>query len=208
VVEPERMKIPPFDGVMKTEGQKPQPGGGKVILHSRNRYGNYPVATYDFTLGLRGDDKQVANYVDLVFGNTKRAGAFAGDPVDGVEGATSGLRNAGAAGAAGMDGASPDRGDEFRVGLYGGSRHAIVDCGKADFAKVTIPAALVEKPGPDDRRPNHADVAAGRVYVIHLYDDSDNTPQDRYVKVRVLRHQDNDAVEIEWAPLEMPKRKE
>jgi RNA polymerase sigma factor (sigma-70 family) len=199
-------KLPPFDGVLVTRGQKAQPGGGKVILYSRNRYGNYPVATYDFTLGLRGDDEQVANYVDLVYGNCMREGAFAGKAVDGVPGAFSRWRNAGAAGAAGMDARTPAL-DTFRVGLYGGPWHRIVDCGKVDFARATVPPKLAELPGPGDRRLDTVAVAVGHVYVLHLYDDNAATSQDRYVKVRVLRHRDNDAVEIEWAPMAMPKRK-
>jgi hypothetical protein len=200
--------IPAFDGVMKTEGQTPQPKGGKVILYSRNRYGNYPVATYDFTLGLRGDDLQVANYVDLVFGNAQRKDAFADEAVNSVPGAFSKRLNAAAAGAAGRDGAStPEAPDQFRVGLYGGSRHRIVDCDKVELKEVTIPDKLVEPPEDDDRLPDTVKVIAGHTYVIHLYDKTEITHQDQYVAVKVLRHQDNDAVEIEWAPLELPKRK-
>jgi hypothetical protein len=196
-------KIAPFDGNMQTRGQKAQPRGGKAVLYSRNRYGNYPVATYDFTLGLRGDDERVANRVDLVFGNRERKGTFAGREVDRVKG--TGRPSAGAAGMGGR--LKKDIGDEFHVGLVGNCQHAIVDCGKVDFAKVAVPAELVERPGKNKRRKEQAVVAVGHVYVIHIYDAAPATRQDHYVKVRVLRHQDNDAVEIEWAPLALPKRK-
>jgi hypothetical protein len=166
------------------------------------------VATYDFTLGLRGDDLQVANYVDLVFGNAKRANAFDGEAVDSVPGAVSQRFKSGAAGAAGMDGAStPEAPDQFRVGLYGGSRHRIVDCGEVQLKKVTIPDNLIEPPDDDERLPDTVKVVVDHVYVLHLYDKTERTHQDQYVAVQVLRHQDNDAVEIEWTPLDLPKRK-
>src|SRR5579884_3092639 len=78
--------FPPGPPRMVPQGQKPAPDGGRVVLYSRSRYGNYPLATYAFHRGLRGDDASVANDVNLVFGNARRENAFPGPPVDGVPG--------------------------------------------------------------------------------------------------------------------------
>ena len=180
---------------------KPVPGGGKVVLYSRSRYGNYPLATYAFQLGLRGDNAQVANYVNLIFGNRTREDAFGGDLVNAGPPSQDGNR---VAGAAGMDGNNGDSVDEFRVNCYGGSRNRIVDLGESDFAKIVIPKELQANPADAvDDVLNTVPVKVGHVYVIHIHGkDQDGEMKAFYVKVKVLQHRDNDAVLLEWAPLE------
>jgi hypothetical protein len=193
--------FPNYDGKLLRK-QKAIPAGGKVILYSRNRHGNYPLASYAFQLGLRGDDERVRNHVNLVFGNGKRENSFTGERIDSVPGGTGG-----AAGAVGMDSRSfhGKRFDEFRVGCYGGCQHRIVDLGKVDYGKVRIPASLCELPD-EASHSGHARVEVGHVYVIHLYYPGRPDPQDLYVKLKVLAHRDNDAVLFEWQPLPLPRR--
>jgi hypothetical protein len=187
------LEIPLGTPEMKIEGQTPAPQGGRAILFSRSRHGNYPLATYSFSRGLRGDDKTVGNDVELVFGNAQRANAFAGPPVNSVPGAV-GPRN----GAAGMDGGGAGTKDQFRVGLSGTAGHRIVDLGSIDSDELTSVPSAAKSAGSD-----HAVVQAGHTYVLRLYD-----PNDRryaapiYVELRVLAHRDNDAVLIEWRRLE------
>src|SRR5262249_30176635 len=38
-------EIPPYDGKLRSDGETPMPQGGKVVLYSRNRHGNYPLAS-------------------------------------------------------------------------------------------------------------------------------------------------------------------
>jgi hypothetical protein len=194
--------IPPFNGKMVTRGQKATPDGSKVVLYSRNRHGNYPVASYSFGRGLRGDDETVENLVDLVFGNRQREDAFSGAPIDSVPGV-------GGAGACGMDGGNAGEPgyDEFRVGLYGGCRHRISDLGEVDYARADIPADLAILPDKGASSAEQAKVVPGHVYIVHAWYPDGDRPFDIYVKLKVLRHRDNDAVEFEWAKLATPKRK-
>jgi hypothetical protein len=228
-------EIPPYDGKLHAEGQKATPEGGKAVLYSRNRYGNYSLASFDFNMGLRDDDKRVGNFVNLVFGNRKRENAFKGQPIDSVPGAfgplaqgpggtgghgggPGGSRNEGGgaggrgiAGVAGMGGANPAAShDEFQVNCYNITANRIVDLGKVDYAKVTIPEDLRVPPTADARIPDQLDsvpVGVNHVYMIHVYTPGGRPlPQDFYVKLRVLQHRDNDAVEFEWAKLPRTER--
>ncbi|WP_139017413.1 hypothetical protein [Bradyrhizobium sp. STM 3809] len=178
---------------MRVEGQIPSPEGGRVILYSRSHYGNYPLASYSFVRGLRGDDRTVCNDVDLVFGNARRSEAFSGQRVDSVPGAAGPVN-----GAPGLDGGGPGTEDQFRVGLFGTARHRIIDMGPiADDVLPGVPPAA-KNAGSD-----HAAVHQGHVYIVRLNDDNDRrlaTPI--YVKLRVLSHRDNDAVLIEWHRLQ------
>jgi len=191
--EDDGLRIPEGKPEMKIEGQTPTPAGGRVILYSRSRYGNYPLASYSFLRGLRGDDRTVRNDVELVFGNTQRREGFSGARVDSVPG-VGGPAN----GAPGMDGGGAGVKDQFRVSLFGSARHRIVDLGAiADDAVTSVPPAA--KSAGSDR----AVVAVGHTYVVRLHGADDRrfaTPI--YVKLRVLSHKDNDAVLIEWRRLE------
>jgi RNA polymerase sigma factor (sigma-70 family) len=206
--EEAREELPRFDGKLQVKGQKPMPQGGKVVLYSRNRHGNYPLAGYSFHLGLRNDDVQVANYVNLLFGNRVRDNAFQGEPVDTAPGAAA-PGGTGAAGAAGLNAGDPGV-DEFQVNCYGGSRNRIVDLGQVDYARVEVPRELRDLPGEDARIPpeqNLVPVTAGHVYVIHVLGDvAGQGPADFHVKLKVLKHRDNDAVLLEWARLPAVKR--
>ena len=122
---------------MITQGQKPMLDGGRVVLYSRSRHGNYPLATYAFHLGLRGDDRSVANDVNLLFGNTKRDQGFDGERIDKVPGVPSN-------GATGMDGKIIENADGFRVTCLDGSQHRIEDLGAANFNEVLIPPAKLD----------------------------------------------------------------
>jgi RNA polymerase sigma factor (sigma-70 family) len=177
---------------MVTEGQKPSPAGGRVILYSRSRHGNYPLATYAFHLGLRGDDRSVGNDVNLIFGNTRRRNAGAGPPVESVPGV---WRH----GAAGMDGAGLEK-DLFRVNCLGGSEHRILDLGTVDYDGLRAPPRGWE---PDcDEDAGTAPVEVNHVYVIRLFEpEHPNLGQERYVKLKVLAHRDNDAVLFAGEPL-------
>jgi hypothetical protein len=44
------------------------------------------------------------------------------------------------------------------------------------------------------------------VYVVHVNGDNGRVRVDQYVKLKVLKHRDNDAVLFEWAPLPAPER--
>jgi hypothetical protein len=183
-------EIPPGEPTMKTEGQVPSPRGGRVILYSRSRHGNYPLASYTFSRGLRGDDKTVHNDVDLVFGNVQRENAFRGRRVDAVLGA-------GGNGAPALDGGGAGAKDQFRVGLFGGVDHGIVDLGKVDFNGLThVP------PTAKTASATRVGVQVDHVYLLRLIERTHRHSADpAYVKLRVLRHRDNDAVLIEWEPL-------
>lgn len=173
---------------MVTQGQQPAPQGGRAVLYSRSRHGNYPLATYSFAAGLRGDDESVANDVELVFGNAQRPDAFKGRRIDAVPGV-------GGNGACGMDGGADS--DQFRVGLHDNADHRIVDLGKIDFQKVTELTKEMEKAAD-----TQAEVKLDHVYVIRLFDRGDARYQKPvYVKLKVLRHRDNDVVMVEWKPL-------
>jgi RNA polymerase sigma factor (sigma-70 family) len=186
--------FPPGPPRMVTQGQKPAPDGGRVVLYSRSRHGNYPVATYAFHLGLRGDDSSVANDVNLVFGNAERDNGFTGPPVDGVPGVNGN-------GACGMDG-GPASEDAFRVGCVGRCEHRILDLGFADYASLRAAPRAIEDDWDDD---GTAVVHAGHVYAILVYDpDHPKLREPRYVKLKVLRHRDNDRVLFEWAWLRPP----
>jgi RNA polymerase sigma factor (sigma-70 family) len=178
--------LPPGPPSMLGAAQAAQQSGGLVVLWSRNRWGNYPLATYDFRLGLRGDHPHVANGVQLAFGNRQRANAWTGAQVDAVADVPSN-------GSCGQDG-GPGAQDEFRANLYGGERSAIRDLGAADFAAI------------HEARPIGFDEAVAPVVVGHTYlvmYQADGEPGAE-VKMRVLAHRDNDAVLIEWAPLPLP----
>ncbi len=178
--------LPPGPPSMLGAALPAQRGGGRAVLWSRNRWGNYPLATYDFRLGLRGDHPLVANGVQLVFGNRQRANAWTGAQVDAVPAVPSN-------GSCGQDG-GPGAQDEFRANLYGGERSAIRDLGAADFAAI------------HEARPIGFDEAMAPVVVGHTYlvmYKADGEPGAE-VKLRVIAHRDNDAVLIEWAPLPLP----
>jgi len=194
--------FPAFPGKF-VPAEKPTPGGGQVVLYSRNRHGSYPLAAYAFHLGMRNDNAEVANFVNLVFGNRKREDAFAGVPVDAGPPPPAGQgQGQSVAGAVGMDGAN-GAGDEFRVNCYGGTRNRIVDLGEVDFAKVALPRAKPDDPeAAVDDAFNIVPVKAGHVYVLHVFGkDGNGVMKNFYVKLKVLKHRDNDAVLLEWAPL-------
>ena len=178
--------FPPGPPVMALD-QTAAPEGGRIVLYSRNRHGNYPLASFAFHLGLRGDDRRVRNAVNLLFGNVKRADRFSGEPVNQVPEV---LGN----GAAGMD-AGPGK-DEFRVQCMGGDEHRILDLGALEFATLTaIPKDWTQAP-------YRAAVHVNHVYVVRLFDPEEPPLQDRFFKVKVLRHRENDAVLLDWAPLQ------
>jgi hypothetical protein len=152
-------EIPAGEPTMKTEGQIPSPHGGRAILYSRSRHGNYPWASYTFSRGLRGDDKTVRNDVDLVFGNVQRENAFQGQRVDAVPGV-------GGNGASGLDGGAAGAQDQFRVG--GGVDHRIVDLGKVDFNGLTnVP------PTAKNASAKRIGVQVDHVYVLRLIERND-----------------------------------
>jgi hypothetical protein len=182
-------EIPAGNPTIKTEGQIPSPRGGRVILYSRSRHGNYPLASYTFSRGLRGDDKTVRNDVDLVFGNVQRGAAFRGQRVDAVPGV-------GGNGAAGLDGGGAGAKDQFRVGLFGGADHGIVDLGKVDFSSLThVPSTA------KNASATRVGVQVDHVYVLRLVRRDQHSANPAYIKLWVLQHRDNDAVLIEWEPL-------
>lgn len=169
--------------------QLAEPNGGTVLLYARNRYGNYPLATYAFHLGLRGDGKTVGNEVNLIFGNAKRANAFTGDPVD------DGPRRL--HGAAGMDGGPMDGKpqDEFRV-FTRSEANQIVDLGAVNFAAVTAPPESLGTAG------YRVPVVERHVYVLSITERNKKNPAEPLiVKLKVIRHRDNDAVIFTWEPL-------
>lgn len=166
-----------------------EPNGGTVLLYSRNRYGNYPLATYAFHLGLRGDGKTVGNEVNLIFGNAKRESAFTGDPVD--EGPLK------LHGPTGMDGGPLDGKpqDEFRSYTRTEQNH-IVDLGAVDYATVTTPPESLATAG------YRVPVVEGHVYVLSITERNKKNPDEPLiVKLKVVRHRDNDAVIFTWEPL-------
>lgn len=177
-------ELPPGPPAMDPD-QVPQLRGGQVVLWSRNRYGNYPLATYAFHLGERGDGRDVRNEVNLIYGNVVRESAFKGETVDGEFN-----------GSAGMDAGRRGSPDEFRV-FTRSVQNKIVDLGAADYQAVVEAPAAIEDAG------YRAAVAEGHVYVVRFRERSLPDPEKPVdVKLRVLRHRDNDAVLIEWAPLE------
>jgi len=188
----EELAIPAGEPKMVMEGQAATPQGGRVVLYSRSRYGNYPLATYSFSRGLRGDDRTVGNDVELVFGNVQRENAFRGRRVDSVPGAH-GPGN----GSVGMDGGGPGAKDRFRVALFGGSNHRILDLGDVAFDDLTnVPVAA------KSAEARSAEARANHVYVLRLFDRNDPRYKNPvYVKLKVLLHRDNDAILIEWKPL-------
>jgi hypothetical protein len=225
-------EIPPYDGKLRTDGQTAMPQGGKVVLYSRNRYGNYPLASFAFHLGLRGDDARVANYVNLLFGNRIREKPFDGvavDVVPGLDGQPGPGGNGGAGGGKGVgsDGAPGGKGfagaaglngeqdgpavDEFQVNCYGGSRQRIVDLGRVEYAKAKVPQeleALLAENEQVKAEQNLVPVHLDHVYIVHVYGSTADSPLvDLYIKLKVLQHQDNEAVQFEWAPLPPVARK-
>ncbi|MCW8131098.1 MAG: RNA polymerase sigma factor [Planctomycetota bacterium] len=169
--------------------QRSEPNGGTVLLYSRNRYGHYPLATYAFHLGLRGDGRTVGNEVNLIFGNAKREQAFTGDLVD------EGPR--GLHGAAAMDGGPLDGKprDEFRA-FTRNEQNAIVDLGAVDYATVTEPPEGLGTAG------YRVPVVEGHVYVLRIAERNKKNPgEPLIVKLKVVRHRDNDAVIFTWEPL-------
>jgi RNA polymerase sigma factor (sigma-70 family) len=224
-------EFPPFDGKLHVRGQKATPQGGKFVLYSRNRYGNYPLAGYAFHLGLRNDDARVGNAVNLLFGNRKRENAFLGQRIDcvprpngdggsGGNGGAGGTRGNGenggnanqttANGAAGMNGENAGPGvDEFQVNCHGGPCNRIVDLGQVDYARATVPQQLrrlPDKRGNVPQEENIVPVRVGHVYVVHVYSDDPRRDQDFHVKFKVLKHRENDAVLIQWARLPAVRR--
>jgi RNA polymerase sigma-70 factor (ECF subfamily) len=188
--------FPPGPPQMVLQGQKPLPQGGRVVLYSRARYGNYPLATYAFHLGLRGDDASVSNEVNLIFGNGKRKNGFAGPPVDAVPGVRP------RCGAAGMDGGPPDH-DTFRVNCWGGAQNCVVDLGPVDYAAITQAPESVQK--MDGRDADRVPVKVNDTYVIRLLQPGLPQLQEaRFVKLKVLGHRDFDAVQFEWAWIRPP----
>ncbi|MFH0939309.1 MAG: POTRA domain-containing protein [Planctomycetota bacterium] len=166
--------------------QAAMPAGGRVVLYSRNRFGNYPLASYALHLGLRGDDARVRNAVNLLFGNAYRSDAFKGAPIDDVPGSSGN-------GSAGMDGGAPQ--DRFQVSCYGGNRNKIIDLGKVNYETLAIPKGFVQA---KDR----VYVKQGHVYCIRLLDKNDpRFSNSLYFKLKVIEHRDNDAVMIDWEPL-------
>lgn len=134
------------------------------------------------------------NDVELVFGNRQRKGAFRGPRVDAVPGV-------GGNGACGMDGGGPGAKDEFRAGIVGNARHRIVDLGKIDFRGLKTIPQQAEAVLKNDRA-SYAEVRLDHVYVIRLHDPNDKRYlKPIHVKLKVLRHRDNDAILIEWKPL-------
>jgi hypothetical protein len=188
-VEKPLIEIPDGPPQMATEGQKPMPEGGPVVLYSRNRHGNNPLASYSFIRGLRGDDPPVNNDVELVFGNRKRF-LVGGTPINEVPEEHRPAYNI----VAGI--AFEKVRDEFQVGLHGwGKKHRIVDLGPIDFkALIKVPKEAENAESPI------VEVQIDHVYVIRLLDDRYHQ-QPVYVKLKVLRHRDNDTVLFEWEPL-------
>lgn len=185
----EELAIPTGEPKMMMEGQTATPQGGRVVLYSRSRYGNYPLATYSFSRGLRGDDRTVGNDVELVFGNVQRENAFRGTRVDSLPGH--------GPGSAGMDGGSPGAKDRFRVALFGSADHGIYDLGDVAFDDLTNVPAVAKS-----AKARSAEARVGHVYVLRLFDRNDPRYKNPvYVKLKVLLHRDNDAVLIEWKPL-------
>lgn len=180
--------LPAGPPVLLGAAQQAEPHGGLVVLWSRSRWGNYPLATYDFRSGLRGDHPAVANRVQLAFGNRLRAHAWQGVPVDAVPGTIG-------AGACGRDGASGGQEvDEFRAGLEGEERAAIRDCGTLPFDQLRVAVPL----GFDAA---YAPVVVGHTYLLQYHANGEPGSE---VKFRVLAHRDNDVVLLEWAPLPLP----
>ena len=163
--------------------QMATPNGGRIVLYSRNRYGNYPLATYSFIMGLRGDDVRVRNFADLVFGNANRPDRFMGTQVDGVP-------KVDGVGPCGMDGGA--HGDTFRVSLYGGCRHTILDLGET-FETAGAASKQMRSAG------EYADVKANHVYIVRLMAEK---MKPLYIKLKVLQHNDNEGVIIDWEPMQ------
>jgi hypothetical protein len=92
-----------------------------VVLYSRNRYGNYPLASYAFHLGLRNDDRRVKNYTNLLFGNRARDNAFGGKGINAVPGRDGGGNGGNGGGGNGSDGAPGGNGTPGGVGGKGGT---------------------------------------------------------------------------------------
>jgi RNA polymerase sigma factor (sigma-70 family) len=166
--------------------QTPMPAGSRIVLYSRNRFGNYPLASYALHLGLRGDDKSVANDVNLLYGNVHREDSFRGRKVDNVPGVFGN-------GSAGMDGGGPDR---LQVSCCGNNRNRILDLGPINYADLQSAPPELSKAG------DRADVKEGHVYVVRIQDKTrEEMKTAKYYKLHVIQHRDNAAVMIDWQPL-------
>jgi len=115
----EELAIPTGEPKMVMEGQTATPQGGRVVLYSRRATANYPLATYAFSRGLRGDDRTV--------GNKRRVGSLAMYSAKCFSRPAGGFAAWHGPGSAGMDGGSPGAKDRFRVGLVGNADHRILD---------------------------------------------------------------------------------
>jgi hypothetical protein len=164
-----------------------QPGGGTVVLLSRVAYGDYARSSYAFHLGLRNDERRVSNEVNLIFGNVRRPGDKADDEEQPI-----GRHGAAGTDAGSRDGKPPQ--DEFRV-FTRSVRNSILDLGAVDYDGIR--AAPVEI----HRAEHRAVVKMGHVYVIKIEERNRTPAEPFYVKLKVTRHRQNDAVEFIWEPL-------
>jgi hypothetical protein len=195
--------------------QTPALNGGRVVLYSRNRHGNYPLAGYALHLGLRGDDTRVSNDVNLLFGNIARKGQFAGRWIDevpsalgpghGAAGMSDGVKNSDLK----LIDSSDDETladnpsaeiqirlhDTFQMNCRGAQANRIIDLGAIDFKTARANAQDFVK------AQSRIIVQANHVYAIRLRETGDERLQTPlYYKLKVLQHRDNDAVMFDWEP--------
>jgi RNA polymerase sigma factor (sigma-70 family) len=187
--------IPSGPPRMLGTAQIPQPSGGRFVLWSWRRWDNYPLATYDFERGSRGDHPAVGNDIQLLFGSVARGGTWNSESsvsASAFPGSTAPLQK-GVTGCLGSASANDDV-DTLRVGCYGEGTGWIKDIGTADAR----PDADIF---PEPLSGTSAPAIVGHVYVISYTRDDGIR---RWLQVRVLAHRDDDAVLLEWCPLDVP----
>ncbi len=189
-VRRESSALPDGPPIWLGDAQSAQPGGGRVVLWSRAHWHNYPLASYDFSRGLRADHVLVRNKVQLVFANRNRRIDEASPAIPIPER----FYDICHLGEITQDPDTPRaEPDTFRI--RSGLSVSILPLGHVDIAGLAAAPAM-------DQAGESAAVERGASYAL-VYTDLDSK-ELRAVAFTVVDWRADDAVLIDWRPIAPP----
>jgi RNA polymerase sigma factor (sigma-70 family) len=189
-VRREASTLPDGPPIWLGDAQSAQPNGGRVVLWSRAHWHNYPLASYDFSRGLRADHVLVRNKVQLVFANQNRLIDQA-SPAIPIPERFYDICHLGEI----IQDPDTQRGEPDTFRIRSGLSVSILPLGHVDLAGLTAAPAM-------DQAGESAAVERGASYAL-VYTDFDSKAL-RAVAFTVVDWRADDAVLIDWRPIAPP----